>query len=80
MGFYQPDWKSKSTFIERHGEVEVFHYDFRGQALTKLARGFERDLGDVRAMLDRKLISKDELASALDAIKPELKLQALPTA
>ena len=67
-----PDWKTCSTFVERHGQVEFFHYDFRAQALTKLARGYERDLGDVRAMLERGLVSKEALLAALEAIKPGL--------
>ncbi len=67
-----PDWKSRSTFVEKHGQVEFFHYDFRAQALSKLARGFERDLGDVRAMLARHLVSRDELTEALDTIRPDL--------
>ena len=67
-----PDWKARSTFVEKHGEVEFFHYDFRAQALTKLARGYERDQGDVRAMLERNLVSKGEVIAALAAIKPAL--------
>ncbi len=67
-----PDWRERSTFIARHGEVEFFHYDFRAQALSKLARGFERDLADVRAMLERGLVSKPELADALEQIRPGL--------
>ena len=67
-----PDWKARSIFVEKHGKVEFFHYDFRAQALTKLARGYERDLGDVRAMLARNLVSKDGLTAALDAIRPAL--------
>ena len=67
-----PDWRSRSIFIEKHGQVEFFHYDFRMQALTKLARGYERDVADVRAMLDRGLVSREELTEALDAIRPDL--------
>ncbi len=67
-----PDWKTRSTFVEKHGTVEFFHYDFRSQALTKLARGYERDLNDVRAMLDRDLVSRQEIVEALEAIKPTL--------
>ncbi len=52
--------------------MEFFHYDFRIQALTKLARGYERDVTDVRAMLDRGLVSREELTEALDAIRPDL--------
>lgn len=66
------DWRERSCFIARHGAVEFFHYDFRAQALSKLARGFERDLGDVRAMLDRGLVTADVLLEALDEIKPQL--------
>lgn len=67
-----PDWRTRSTFVEKHGQVEFFHYDFRAQALSKLARGYERDLGDVRAMLDRNLIARDDLTAALDVIRPAL--------
>jgi len=67
-----PDWSNRSVFVEKHGEVEFFHYDFRAQALTKLARGYERDLADVRAMLERGLVSRDDLAAALDSIRPDL--------
>ncbi len=66
------DWRARSPHIGRHGEVEFFHYDFRAQALSKLARGFERDLGDVRAMLERGLVSKAELAAALAEMLPAL--------
>jgi len=67
-----PDWRERSVFIERQGEVEFFHYDFRAQALSKLARGFERDLADVRAMLERGLVSKADLEAALVAMRPGL--------
>lgn len=67
-----PDWRTRSRFLERHGEVEFYHYDFRAQALAKLARGHRRDLDDVRAMLDRDLVDGAELLEALDAIEPEL--------
>jgi hypothetical protein len=67
-----PEWRSHSTFIARHGDVEFYHYDFRAQALSKLARGHQRDLGDVRAMLGRGLVSKAELGEAFEAIKPQL--------
>jgi hypothetical protein len=50
----------------------VRHYDFRAQALSKLARGFERDLRDARAMLERGLVTCDELRAALGEIVPRL--------
>ncbi len=66
------DWKNRSVFLEQHAGVEFYHYDFRAQALTKLARGYQRDLADVRAMLERNLVTRDELSAALDEIRPEL--------
>lgn len=67
-----PDWRERSVFIDRHGKVEFFHYDFRAQALSKLARGFERDLRDVDAMLERNLVTRNELAMAYQTMKPQL--------
>lgn len=67
-----PSWRERSVFIERLGEVEFFHYDFRAQALAKLARGYDRDLDDVRAMRARELVSKDDLSNGLEAMRPDL--------
>lgn len=67
-----PDWRERSVFIERQGQVEFLHYDFRAQALSKLARGYDRDLADVRAMLAHGLVSKPELAAALETMLPDL--------
>lgn len=66
------DWRERSSFIERQGAVEFFHYDFRAQALAKLARGYDRDVADVRAMLSRDLVSRADLATALGAMLPDL--------
>lgn len=67
-----PDWRARSQFIERHGQVEFFHYDFRAQALAKLARGHDRDLADVQAMVERGLVLVEELAEALESIRAQL--------
>ncbi len=66
------DWRSESRLVGRFGPIEVRHYDFRAQALAKLARGFERDLDDVRAMLDRGLVTLDGLRAALAEMMPRL--------
>ena len=67
-----PDWKANSRFIARHGEVEFFHYDLCSQALAKLARAHDRDLFDVRAMLDLALVTRDEILEGLDQIRDQL--------
>lgn len=66
------DWRSQSRFVGRFGSIEVRHYDFRAQALSKLARGFGRDVADVRAMLERGLVSCDGLQTALEEMKSQL--------
>jgi hypothetical protein len=66
------DWRSESRLVGRFGPIEVRHYDFRAPALAKLARGFERDLGDVQAMLDRGLVTRDGLRAAFAEMSPRL--------
>jgi hypothetical protein len=66
------DWRERSPLVDRFGPIEVRHYDLRAQALSKLARGFERDEGDVKAMLERGLIRCDELRAALKEMEPGL--------
>lgn len=65
-------WRERSRFIARHGKVEFFHYDFRSQALSKLARGHDRDFFDVSAMFERGLVEPDQLRQALEEIVPGL--------
>lgn len=67
-----PDWRERSIFIVRHSGVEFFHYDFRAQALSKLARGLNRDISDVQAMLSRGLVSRRDLTEALGQTLPGL--------
>jgi len=66
------DWRARSPFIVRHGQVDFYHFDFRAQALAKLARGYERDVADVRAMEDEGLVAKDELRAAFEEVKSDL--------
>lgn len=67
-----PDWREHSPLIDRFGAVEVRHYDLRAQALAKLSRGFERDIADVRAMLELRLVHCSALRAALDQMRPRL--------
>lgn len=67
-----PDWQEHSPFIARHGEVDFFHYDLRCQALAKLARAHDRDLADVRAMIERDLVSTQDLLHGLEQIRDRL--------
>lgn len=56
-----PGWQSRSQYICTKNRVDFYHYDFYGQALSKIVRGHERDLQDVNAMLDHNHIEKAQL-------------------
>lgn len=67
-----PNWEARSPFIARHGPVDFLHYDFYGQALAKIERGDELDLGDVAAMHRLSLIEPDVLLRFFTAIEPSM--------
>lgn len=67
-----PGWRDRSVFISKRGPISFYHYDFTAQALSKLSRGFDRDLKDVEAMYKQKLFSLKELRDCFEAIVPEL--------
>lgn len=65
-------WEDRSPLVEVIDGIEWRHYDFRTQALSKLARAAARDLGDVRAMLEHGLVDEDALRRALVEARPGL--------
>jgi putative YhbY family RNA-binding protein len=67
-----PGWEARSRFIDRIGKASFYHYDFYAQALAKVERGEQKDLGDVHEMLARKLVEKGPLWASFRAIEPLL--------
>ena len=67
-----PEWRERSTFIERHGLIDFFHYDFYAQALAKIERAHAQDLQDVDAMLRRKLIQPSRLEGFFSVMEASL--------
>ena len=67
-----PEWRDRSVFICKRGQISFYHYDFTAQALSKLSRGFDRDIKDVEAMYDQKLFTLSKLKDCFEAIAPEL--------
>jgi hypothetical protein len=65
-------WHDRSPYVGSWGPLHVRHLDFRLQALAKLERGFDTDLDDVRAMLQRGLVSAGDLHDALATMRPGL--------
>ncbi|HEY4563273.1 MAG TPA: DUF6036 family nucleotidyltransferase [Thermoanaerobaculia bacterium] len=67
-----PGWEERSAFIAREGRLSFYHYDFYAQALSKIQRGHAKDREDVRQMLGRGLIDREELRRRFKEIEPEL--------
>ena len=67
-----PGWQDRCRFIIQEGQVAFFHYDFYGQALSKIERFHERDVLDVNEMLRRKLVDPRRLRESFEAIAPVL--------
>jgi hypothetical protein len=67
-----PGWQERSQYIDTFGLVEFRHYDFYGQALAKIERGYTQDLADADALLDRELIRIAEVEHFYNEIRGEL--------
>ena len=67
-----PGWRERSRFLRREGSLDVFEFDWYSQALAKIERGFEQDLGDVRRMFAEGLVQGPRLLELLARIEPEL--------
>jgi len=67
-----PSWQERSRFRFREGNLEVFDFDPYSQAMSKLERGFELDLLDVRSMIQAKQVEPAKLASLFEEIEAQL--------
>jgi hypothetical protein len=67
-----PDWRERSRFRFREGNLEVFDFDPYSQALSKLERGFALDLEDVRSMVDSGQVDPPKLLALFGEIEAEL--------
>jgi hypothetical protein len=65
-------WEERSPSIGREGKLVFRHFDPYSQALSKLERGHDRDLEDVQAMIEHRLVERDRLAAMYEEIEPEL--------
>ena len=67
-----PGWRDRSPFVLRERRLEVHHFDLYSQALSKVERGFEHDLEDVRAMIDAGLVEPLIALELFDRIESDL--------
>jgi hypothetical protein len=67
-----PGWRERCVPITREGRINFYHYDFAAQALAKIERGHVQDVGDVRELLARGLVSATDLLAFFGEIEPQL--------
>ena len=59
---------NRHLFIATFGGVSFFHYDPYSQVLSKVVRGFRRDLQDARRFIDTGLVDAVRFRTLVDAI------------
>ena len=67
-----PGWRERSPLVERTGNLELRHFDPYSQSLSKVERGFELDLADVRAMVQNGMVDPARAIELFEAIEPNL--------
>lgn len=67
-----PGWRDRSPYVLREGKVTVRHFDPYSQSLSKLERGFAKDLDDVGAMIRSGMVETVRLRGLFDEIEPNL--------
>jgi hypothetical protein len=65
-------WMTQAKYIGRYGSVDVFYFDFYSVALSKISRGNDRDLLDVKLLLQQKVITLEGLDEAYREVLPRM--------
>jgi len=66
-----PDWRERSPLIASMGKVQYFHYDLTLQALSKLERGHQKDLEDVRSLVRNGHVTREEIGRKFKEIESQ---------
>lgn len=62
------DAGKRHVFIDRIGSVTFYHYDPYAQTLSKIVRGFQRDLDDARRFVGSGMVDAAKLLVLVEAI------------
>lgn len=65
-------WETHAQYVGRYGGVDVFYFDFYSIALSKIERGNNRDLADVRLLVQQGIITLQELDVAYQDVLAQL--------
>ena len=60
--------EDRHVFIETMGRVSFYHYDPCAQLLSKIVRGFERDLQDARSFVSSGMVDVSRFRELVRAI------------
>ena len=60
--------RDRHVFIQAIGRVSFYHYDPYAQLLSKVVRGFSRDLEDARMFLQSGMVDAERFRSLVEAI------------
>ncbi len=63
-------YMERSQFIDRYGQLDVFHFDLYSIALSKIARGTEEDFADILALLRSERLNLVQLTAYFNEIFP----------
>lgn len=66
------DWGTHARQIAIYGSIEAYYFDLPSIALGKIAIGNERELYDVRLMLQQRVITMDELDNTYLEVQPRM--------
>ena len=65
-------WEMHARFIGRYGKIDVFYFDFYSIALSKIERGNNRDIADVKLLVQQGIITLNELDVAYQEVLAQL--------
>ena len=65
-------WEAHAQFVGRYGTIDVFYFDFYSIALSKIERGNNRDIADVKLLMQHGIITPDELDNAYQEVLAQL--------
>lgn len=65
------DSETRHVFVDTIGNVSFYHYDPYAQVLTKVVRGFERDLDDARNFVRSGMVDPAQLRTLVTGIPDE---------
>lgn len=60
--------EDRHVFIETVGKVSFYHYDPYAQLLSKVIRGFNRDMQDAKGFLDSGMVDAERFRFLVNAI------------